>query len=184
MTLVPNVTIDPFASWFARSVVRHEQGAPLVCYHAGDQQIAAFKPFTHFGTLAAAQRRAKDKHIAQPILHQVYLAIAKPLEVLDDEADNNAQLLLDLAVHQGIFTPGDRTQLLGLGEAISAAVSKPGTMTEHVARKWNVGMGHLAPQLLAMGYDGLRYKNRQEGGVSFVNFASKQVWQSGKVQHD
>lgn len=185
MTSVPNVTIDPFASWFAHSVVRDEQGAPLICYHAGREQIAAFKPFTHFGTLAAAQRRAKDKRIARPFLHEVYLAIAKPLDVHDDEADNNAQLLLDLAVYQGIITHDDRTQLLsGLGEAISAAISKPGTMTDHVARKWNAGMGHLAPKLVAMGYDGLRYENRQEGGVSFVNFASNQVWQSGKVQHD
>lgn len=185
MSSAPNTACDPFASWFASSTVRNADGAPLLCHHAGTQRMATFQPFTHFGTLQAAERRASDKRILDPAVHPVFLAINNPIDFLDDEADNNPLRLLDLAVQRRVLDTSQREQLLaGISDAMSQAIIKARTTTEHVSLKWNSGMSLLSSRLLNLGYDGLRYSNRQESGVSFVNFRSNQVWQLGKAMHD
>ncbi len=185
MSSIPDIGIDPFASWFQNSIVRGASSAALLCYHASDRRISTFAPFTHFGSAAAAAKRAADKQIAKPLLHEVYLSIGKPLEVLDDDADNNPVRLLELAVHHQIFTAEDQRQLLaGVAEAMGRAIIDARDSAQHVAKKWAAGMNVLAPRLMQLGYDGLRYENLQEGGTSFVNFRTDQVWQVGKLGHD
>lgn len=161
------------------------QGTPLICHHASGKQIETFQPFTHFGTLKAAKRRAADKAISQPLIHEVYLALTKPLDVRDDEVDNNPTQLLNLAVDRSVISVERRDELLeGVSEAMGQATMGPFAPAEHTSRKWNAGMGVLAPRLAVLGYDGLRYNNTREGDVSFVNFRSDQIWQLGKVHHD
>lgn len=67
---------------------------------------------------------------------------------------------------------------------MSQAIIDARSTAEHVSLKWNAGIGLLSSRLLNLGFDGLRYENRQESGVSFVNFRSNQVWQLGKAMHD
>jgi hypothetical protein len=185
MAPLPDISTDPFLSWFAQSEVKDGSGAPLVCYHAGDGAVATFKPFTHFGTLLAAQRRAADKRIAKPTIHEVYLALANPLEVVDDEVDNNPLRLLDLAVERRILSADDRGKLLaGVADAMGKAIANARSPAEHVEFKWKAGMNMLSPRLATYNFDGLKYDNTLESGISFVNFRSDQVWQVGKPSHD
>lgn len=182
---LPDTGQTKFEDWFGESVTADCSGNPIVWHHSSEAKITKFRKFSHFGDLAAAKKRAEDRGCENPELHKVYLAIKEPLDCWDDEADNNTLLLLDLAKRNKLFTEDDVGELLaGVSIATGQATINARSTEEHTSLKWHAGMDILAPRLELRGYDGLRYQNRQEGGVSLVNFHTRQVWQLGKPNHN
>jgi hypothetical protein len=165
--------------------VRECNNQPAPVWHGTGAEISVFRPYTHFGSRAAAELRVRHRSISEPNYYEVYLSISRPLEITDDEADNHPARLLDRAVQNGILKSSDRSELVeGIGDAIGWATARASSPEEHRVRKWNAGMELLAPRLMTLGYDGFIYDNEQETGRSYVNFRADQVWQVGKTSHD
>ena len=172
-------TNDPaFVKWFGASAVA-VAGIPLPVVHGTrkSKNVRALNPYTHFGTMEAALKRCADKGIPENDreLVQVYLSISKPIDVIDDEADNNVTLLLNLPVSQGLVTKSEQATILG---AYSSRSEEWGLLPpdEFLANKWRIGMEEVVRVLGPKGYDGLRYQNTQEGDTSYVPFTTAQVW--------
>lgn len=172
-------TNDPaFVKWFGSSAVA-VAGIPLPVFHGTrkSRNVRVLNPYTHFGTREAALQRCADKGIPEDDreLVQVYLRISQPIDVSDDGADNNAILLLNLPMSQGLVTESERSTV---SSAYASRSEEWATLLpdKFLAAKWRVGMEEVVRVLGPKGYDGLRYKNTQEGGISYVPFTTEQIW--------
>lgn len=88
---------DEFNDWFRDSVVRDDQGLPLLCYHGTDREFDEFDPFhgrgsLHFGTLLQANNRLFGSDLDNPPrrtgarLIPVYLRISNPKRMKEQDA--------------------------------------------------------------------------------------------------
>lgn len=140
---------EPDTDWFAGSKVVDRHKNPLVCFHAGNQDIEHFWPMTHFGTAVAANQRADFKYgVHGSRSYPVYLNIKNPLRVTDTEASDEGALTN--AIARGAYPD------------ISIGVAR---------QKGPIVACELA------GYDGLVYRNEMEhrGRRSWVIFRPEQA---------
>lgn len=171
-----------FPTWFANSVVLDASGNPELMFHSSDRVIQRFRSFTHFGTKEAATARSEAKGHDNPVLMAVFLSIRKPLEIFDDQADNNARRLLERAHHEGIFSTSERDAVNStIGDKDDLWVNEP---DEDMRRrmKWELGANVVSAAAAAKGFDGFRYNNSVEGGVSYIPFATSQIWLSDELE--
>jgi hypothetical protein len=176
--------------WFKRRRRRRASIKPTFEYQRGAEglkvfhlspfaNITEFRPFTHFGTLKAAEDRGKggfilgESYVSQPVtIYEVTLSINNPLEVPDlDTAGRTAhhtpmKLADQLFYKMKVITVGERDAV------IRAAKSEP------------AGYAELAKVLQGHGYDGLKYTNRFEDpcSASYVIFTGSQAKIIGKYQ--
>jgi len=156
-----------FKRWFGASKVVDAQGKPLICYHGTFNEFNTFRLGSHFGDIAAANTRIKDKSVVDGYelryrnhdgaVMPVFLRITNPIRITDggglsDGWDLAAAVfavnLIDKETYLYIREPGD-----------SSAVLK-----------------RLFEELSGKGYDGLVYKNTIEGNAdSWVPFDPKQI---------
>lgn len=89
------LTNDPkFQKWFEGSKVKNKDGSPLLCFHGTNVTFDNFRPFSHFGTMAAAHDILKLKGNKSP--HQVrlvFLSIKNPELIEDDENIEHSSLV-------------------------------------------------------------------------------------------
>lgn len=156
------VRTPKFQTWFHGSRVVDARGDPLLCYHGTKDDIepAKFRPFSHFGSIGAAQDRLLTKKQTKNFpsgssVLPVFLDIKHPIEV----SDSDTHMTPDRIVIGAKVLPGDDLKRL---------LRLP---------KWRFP-SEAARLLLAHGYDGFRYTNVVEdvGSTSWIILAPRQVW--------
>ena len=153
-----------FQKWFTGSTVKDEQGSPLICYHGSSRYFQGdrFRPFTHFGTVGAANA-ILDKGNVQGWLHRiypVYLSIKHPVELRDARGtDITAYRILDQLIEDGTIP-----------EEMDEAFFLPGSRRIDVEK--------FRKYLLDRGIDGFWYQNAVEdaGSESWIILDPSQVW--------
>jgi len=161
-----------FEAWIDGSKVIDNNG-PMSVFHATDVTFQTFNPYGHFGTQAAAQKRADDRHFATPEFIEVYLQIRKPFVYPDDGVANHHSIGLASALKDGIITDTDFQEICAL---IQAGQREGQDQAEHNRLKWENTATAVSKVLSRLGFDGLKYDNTEEGGVSWVPFRSDQIW--------
>jgi hypothetical protein len=199
LTEAADINSDAFKAWFAGSKVKNVDGSPKMCYHGTRASFAgSFKPFTHFGTLAAASDRIAskwDKQVVRPAeknqwtgkvtkrtkysktatefevdsrILPVYLSIKNPFRYLDRASDDNITDVLAAMRSQYVINGQVYKDLLF------------GDQQEEEVEQWIIAV------LSKRRYDGLVYRNTGEdpGKVSYVIFRPDQVWPAMLDQPD
>jgi hypothetical protein len=163
------MTTPQFKQWFSGSKVVDKTGKPLLCFHGSagvddpsrdtnnEQPIQKFHPWTHFGTVSAANARILDQLEDEDFqnienrfhIYPVFLSIKRPVVVDDFDTsllDGNFELLMSLH-ERGYITRSE--------------------------------MDHVNPYKIILQHgDGLVYENEFEdaGSTSWVISRSDQVW--------
>lgn len=93
-----------FQAWFKGSKVRNENGSPLIVAHATSSHIDNFFPYSHFGTLAAAEdiaRKGRSGH--SPVIYPVVLDIKNPIEI-EDRGNHPIDMYCEVLQGMGVLT--------------------------------------------------------------------------------
>ena len=189
-------TSPQFDAWFAGSKVVDNKGNPLVMYHATQADIGEFRPFTHFGTQAAANERhdtltdfydntLKSNRSHGSNIMPVYLSIKNPLRLPDlatiDLDGNPMRYAEDEDENHSDYDPDDDdNQQWARGweseDALAMTCLEMGVFNidEYEETYYNDKAVKLLEQ---KGYDGIVYKNAVEdkGMDSWINFRPDQV---------
>lgn len=151
-------------------------GKPVSFFHATRAQFNCFDPYTHFGTKEAACERAGARSGVTHQTLEVWLAIRKPLHVVDDQANNQVSRLLYSAFQEGVFQKNEFNTISdALTEAQYAWEGETNT-DERNRKKWKNSMKIFVDALAEKGYDALSYNNTVEGGISYMPFFGRQIW--------
>lgn len=167
-----------FEAWIADSKVVDTAG-PMIVFHATDVPFQTFNLYPHFGTQAAAQKRANDRHFETPEFIGVYLKIEKPLIYADDGVANHHAFALEPARKAGIVTDQDFAEICDL---IAKGRRDSHDQDEYNRLKWENTVSAVSTVVGRKGFDGFTYNNTQEGGVSWVPFRPDQIWWVNRSQ--
>lgn len=189
-----SVTETPaFKAWFSGSEVVNPDGTPKVMYHSTQNDIDVFLPYSHFGTLGAANDRYTNltnfynntiknpsrSHGSQVL--PVYLSVKNPLRMVDLASINdNGEVIADLEEEYDEENEEERFKRYPRGwegeEAVPMTLYEMGIMDiddfeEHRSNK------KAYEFLKQKGYDGIVYKNVIEdaGEDSWIVFNSNQI---------
>jgi len=167
--------IKNFWRWFGDSKVVDSKGRPLVVYHRTSASFDAFNTErgdlgSHFGTAEQARNLRGGVHEKDTLMDStapvktipVYLRINEPIKLLDRgsfHADSVAPQLLKA----GFIDKEKSKRLYSIGDK--------GTVNER-----RTANNEIKSILADRGYDGVVYKNKQEGvGNSFIAFDPGQI---------
>jgi hypothetical protein len=158
-----------FKRWFKQSAVKDEAGEPLKLFHGTGEAFDTFDPDLaksrtgsneagfgfHFGTSGAANKAIEDRVTAEGSQAvPVYLNVQNPLEMRDVFKQHPEGVAKEL---QRLGIPLSRRTL--------ASLEKPGYET----------FESLKDDVMAAGYDGVKYANDVEGGTSYIAFKPEQI---------
>lgn len=187
-----------FKAWFAGSEVCNPDGSPMVMYHATQADIGEFRPFTHFGTQAAANQRHSDTTsfyddvLKNPGRSQgsnimpVYLSIknalrlpdlatidldGNPMEYADDGVEHDEDWEAEEEDEDRQYARGWESE-----DALSMTLLEEGIFDIDEYEEFydnDKAIKHLATK----GYDGIVYQNAVEdkGQDSWIIFRPDQV---------
>jgi hypothetical protein len=151
----PHVTETPqFKAWFGDSKVVDENGKPLVVYHGTGATFDTFDTTggndlgSHFGTAAQA---SDFTHQEGGQIKPMYLKIASPLRLRDLGRWGFDEL---------------KPELAKLGITVEDSPYRPETADsgENYRRKFQRQQENISKALKSAGYDGIVYRNENEGG--------------------
>lgn len=95
---------ESFKTWFTGSKVVNKQGDPLIVCHATSANIDNFFPYSHFGTLAAAEHMANRARSGKSAaIYPVILDIKNPIEI-EDNGNHPIDYYYRVLQEQGILT--------------------------------------------------------------------------------
>jgi len=171
----PKTDTPEFKKWFNDSKVVDENGDPLVVYHGttasnsigGVLDFSDFRPFSHFGTVNAANERIDPDlykmGIKSPRILPVYLSIKNPIRIEDSAAGHTIE---DLAIEV------ENLDILPLDENGTSRIDYVLEPSDDAEKA-----GRLADEMLKAGYDGFVYENLVEdaGSTSYIVVDPSQV---------
>lgn len=167
--------LDDFNTWFEGSKVVGANGEPLVVFHATPHSfpISEFKPFSHFGSVAAANKIADDEKYffwrkwdagdCNLKTIPAFLSLKNPLKVKDFGSD--IPFMIAGKLKQLAENDGDNFSEL------KTFLNCPLKLNRD---KW---VQNLVIIIKRLGYDGFYYNNHHEdsGSVSYIVFDASQV---------
>lgn len=159
--------------------------AIIQAFHGSKSEIKSFSLYTHFGSCEAAKMRLDAKYSGESVfIYEVELYINNPLEITDDQANNNPSMLLTLARHNDVIPES-------VCDTINDAINRSyndnndellGCSTfEYPSKKFEIGMRPARPALIQLGFDGFVYENTAEEGRSYIIFDPAQASIIGKT---
>jgi hypothetical protein len=133
----------------------------MIVYHGTTCNIDTFHPFTHFGTLKAAEERIEKSHKRNGTVIPVLMTMHNPLRVRDNGLVDAIELLYQVYDADGI---AEDTFV-----AIDSHAAEYGTDDKFFQL--------FATALEQAGYDGIVYQNIEEdtGQDSYIILRSEQV---------
>lgn len=158
---------DNFATWFAGSAVVTPRGRPMPVFHRTAADFCAFDTErgdlgSHFGS--AEQALALNMGMMRPgeATVAVYLALRNPIQ-LKDLGSFHADAVAPQLRKLGLLDAAAAQRLYRLGD-VGNVEERRGANRE------------IKVLLLAAGFDGVAYENKQEGrGKSWIAFRPEQV---------
>ena len=181
---------DAFKRWFGDSKVVGADGKPLVVYHGTQKDFDSFANRDdwesslghHFGSVEQANKRIFHPRFHQSLqdsrLMPVFLAIENPLKTSDAGTWQNpysAWLFIQKGLGNKKPDPVDFFNAYGPPPTTHPPDGPAGSQMP--SARWRATVREkIIDQLLDMGYDGIRYKNRIEGrGESWIALRPQQI---------
>jgi hypothetical protein len=190
--------LEPVGGWFGNSVVEDRNGVAKILYHGstktfepGVSDIISRDIGFHAGSAEQASH-PRFTGFAGGRVYPVYLKIENPLTMMDLgnwDADS---------VMRELFRLADKGDTPGLTRTVVSAIEqKRRALVDVLASSGKMTFEHGFGQfeqfkiirggLLDLGFDGIRYKNMEEGaGESWIAFTKEQVrsvFAGGKIQN-
>jgi len=150
-----------FKRWFGDSKVVDENGKPRVMYHATFRDFSEFRTGgelgAHFGTVEQANALADEPGSR---LIPVYLSIENPIH-LEDKGTFRSEKVVPQLIEKGILPSGAKAADYLAADGIRESAD---------------GTRRLQEAITKVGYDGVVYRNTQEGdGESYIAFKPEQI---------
>ena len=168
-----------FWKWFKDSVVTNEDGSPMVVYHGTTEDFTVFSAGEfgfHFGSKAAAGL------FGDPVPY--YLSIQNAFYIGRDLGDWKPEDMLRWLSSRMYRGPGtgisdaDKSVILDevakLRKKNAAVLDQDDDMVAQRQAVYRVG-APVRATFKAFGFDGIKYKNEGEGGISWIAFDPGQV---------
>lgn len=172
-----------FRKWFEGSKVVDDAGNPLTVYHGTNKDFNTFRYYEdyghHFGDISAANER--NKYTGGNNLISAHVKMEKPFSFAFDPGDWSIEstidaggeqleeLMLSQLKREGKFAFSDATVPPSEWEAYSSVrdyIDDAPYRNEDLSKKDIHDL--VARSLKSSGYDGIKYPNAIEGGVSYV----------------
>lgn len=148
--------------WFGNSKVVDSNGLPMILYHGTGADFQSFENLyhdlgIHFGTREAANEFAKDRGGGRVI--PVYLKITKPLMMPDifGPDEDHMQSVMKFFARNKIINMTKYNDLVDINQRLSQDFDIPYSMVKAEI------YSELISALFDAGYDGIVYRNRNEG---------------------
>lgn len=180
-----DVNSSEFQNWFRGSKVVDQHGDPQLCHHGsaswnGDANIGSFRPFTHFGTIKAANKRLKYLQSPSGVqaIYPVYLSIKNPFKISDGRGvDHGAYEYISCMAFGSIRQNISDEKVLKSLNARYGVISIDDFL--NVKNAPSSKKRSMALDIIKRaGIDGFYYKNAIEdrGSISWVIISLDQVW--------